>query len=189
MNMDKKTAILNTALKLFIENGFHGTATAKIAKDAGVANGTMFLYFPTKDQLIQELYLDIKEQLNHALFAEYNDLRTLKDRFHHIFQASVHWALVNVDGFKYIQMVHNSPYINQIDEGTLHKYINTHLQLIEEATKQNIFKNYPADFLFSLTSNHIFGLNQYLSKGNFTQTQQEEFIKEAFDLLWDMLTI
>jgi AcrR family transcriptional regulator len=42
--MDKQQEILSAALQLFVANGFHGTATSKIAKEAGVANGTLFHY-------------------------------------------------------------------------------------------------------------------------------------------------
>jgi len=45
---DKRTAIIEAALKLFTERGFHGTSTAQISKEAGVATGTLFNYFPTK---------------------------------------------------------------------------------------------------------------------------------------------
>ena len=53
---DKKTAIMNTALKLFTERGFHGTSTAQISKELGVGTGTLFNYFPTKEELINSLY-------------------------------------------------------------------------------------------------------------------------------------
>jgi AcrR family transcriptional regulator len=39
--LDKKEEILKTALKLFVEFGFHATPTSKIAKEAGIANGTL----------------------------------------------------------------------------------------------------------------------------------------------------
>lgn len=45
---DKRQAILETALRLFVDQGFHGTSTASIAKQAGVATGTLFHHFPTK---------------------------------------------------------------------------------------------------------------------------------------------
>ena len=54
--MDKKNSILGSALRLFVENGFHGTATSKIAQEASIANGTLFNYFKTKEELIVTLY-------------------------------------------------------------------------------------------------------------------------------------
>ena len=57
---DKREAILKTALNLFTERGFHNTPTSLIAKEAGVATGTLFHYFKNKEILINELYLHIK---------------------------------------------------------------------------------------------------------------------------------
>jgi len=51
----KKEQLLSSALKLFVENGVGNTSTSAIAKEAGVAAGTLFLYFPTKQDLIHEL--------------------------------------------------------------------------------------------------------------------------------------
>ncbi|MDD3246000.1 MAG: TetR/AcrR family transcriptional regulator [Methanosarcina sp.] len=63
---DKRTAIIETALKLFTERGFHGTSTAQISKEAGVATGTLFNYFPTKEDLVN--YPSLKLSLNSSSF-------------------------------------------------------------------------------------------------------------------------
>jgi AcrR family transcriptional regulator len=67
---DKKTAIMEAALKLFTERGFHGTSTAQISKEAGVATGTLFNYFPTKEDLINSLYFEVKGQLSQSMGKE-----------------------------------------------------------------------------------------------------------------------
>ena len=54
---DKKTVIMEASLKLFTERGFYGTSTAQISKEAGVATGTLFNYFPTKEDLLNSLIL------------------------------------------------------------------------------------------------------------------------------------
>ena len=65
--IDKKTAIMEAVLKLFTERGFHGTSTAQISKEAGVATGTLFNYFPTKEDLINSLYIEVKGQLSQSM--------------------------------------------------------------------------------------------------------------------------
>jgi AcrR family transcriptional regulator len=44
------------ALELFSSRGYHDTTTAQIAKKAGVAEGTIYRHFPSKQQLLNELY-------------------------------------------------------------------------------------------------------------------------------------
>ena len=64
---DKRRQILDAALALCAEDGLQGAATARIAKAAGVANGTLFHHFPSKEVLIQSLYQDIKLRLGAAI--------------------------------------------------------------------------------------------------------------------------
>ncbi|WP_257984928.1 TetR/AcrR family transcriptional regulator, partial [Shewanella sp. 11B5] len=56
---DKKQAILHSALQLFVNKGFNATSTASIAKAAGVATGTLFHHFPTKKDIMNQLFLSI----------------------------------------------------------------------------------------------------------------------------------
>ena len=51
LSTEKRAQYLSSALKLFVANGVKNTSTAAIAKEAGTAAGTFFLYFPTKQAL------------------------------------------------------------------------------------------------------------------------------------------
>jgi len=48
--------LIRAALELFATRGYHDTTTAQIAKKAGVAEGTIYRHFPSKQQLLNELY-------------------------------------------------------------------------------------------------------------------------------------
>ena len=54
--------ILDAAVELFDSDGI-GVSTAKVAAAAGVSNGTLFNYFPTKQDLLDAIYLDVKLEL------------------------------------------------------------------------------------------------------------------------------
>lgn len=49
---NKKEIILDTAVKIFFQKGFNATTTSEIAREAGVAEGTIFRYFKTKKELL-----------------------------------------------------------------------------------------------------------------------------------------
>lgn len=51
-----KEKILESALKLFSEKGYLGATTREIAKDAGVAEVTLFRHFPSKENLLTEVF-------------------------------------------------------------------------------------------------------------------------------------
>jgi len=54
--LEKYDSILNAALKVIAENGFHGAQVSKIAKEAGVADGTIYLYFKNKEDILISLF-------------------------------------------------------------------------------------------------------------------------------------
>ena len=55
-NMDKYQRILEAAITVFAEQGFFQSTIAQIAKAAGVADGTIYLYFKNKDDILVQFY-------------------------------------------------------------------------------------------------------------------------------------
>ncbi len=59
--------ILDAALVLFAERGFSNSTSSALAKQAGIAEGTLFRHFKSKDAILLELVFKVKEQLIHEL--------------------------------------------------------------------------------------------------------------------------
>ncbi|MFW5756578.1 MAG: TetR/AcrR family transcriptional regulator, partial [Tangfeifania sp.] len=51
----KKKLIMDTALELFAENGFHATSISQIAKKAGISKGLAYNYFESKDEILDQI--------------------------------------------------------------------------------------------------------------------------------------
>lgn len=51
----RRLQILQTALNLFVQQGYYGTKTNQISRRAGISEGLLFYYFPTKEKLLEEL--------------------------------------------------------------------------------------------------------------------------------------
>ena len=67
---EKRSAILQSAVHEIAEVGL-GAPTAMIAKRAGVAAGTLFTYFASKEELLNELYLELKGQVYARINADF----------------------------------------------------------------------------------------------------------------------
>ena len=63
----KRERILDAAVRVFAEKGFYGAKVSEIAREAGVADGTIYLYFKSKDDLLISLFEDRMAQINTAL--------------------------------------------------------------------------------------------------------------------------
>src|SRR5438105_1129860 len=64
---DKRERILDAAERIFARHGFFAAKVSDVAKEAGVADGTIYLYFKSKDDLLISLFERRMQQLNAAL--------------------------------------------------------------------------------------------------------------------------
>jgi len=65
LSADKRNALLAAAAAMVASSGL-GAPTSKMARAAGVAEGTLFAYFSDKDALLNELFLELKRELLRA---------------------------------------------------------------------------------------------------------------------------
>src|SRR5215468_8696481 len=71
---DKRERILVAAERIFARHGFFAARVSEIAKEAGVADGTIYLYFKSKDDLLISLFESRMRQANIQLRAAIADL-------------------------------------------------------------------------------------------------------------------
>ena len=88
---DKRAAILAAATEAVAVLGV-SAPTAKIAKGAGVAEGTLFTYFANKDELLNRLYLELKMDLRDAVITGYPAGKSLIDRSRHFWDRYIGWG-------------------------------------------------------------------------------------------------
>ena len=91
---EKRQALLNAAIETIAAEGA-SAATATIARVAGVAQGTLFLYFPNKSTLLNAVYLAMKADLRQALLADFPGKKSVKARSRHIWMRYVNWGACN----------------------------------------------------------------------------------------------
>ena len=92
---DKRNAILDAATRLFAERGLAAAPTSEISKLAGVAEGTLFTYFETKDELINSLYRELKLELADAMMSDFPRKKNVRTRLQHVWDRYVRWGIAN----------------------------------------------------------------------------------------------
>ena len=91
LSEEKRQAILASAATLVATLGT-GAATAKIAREAGLSEGTLFNYFANKDELLNQLYLEIKADLGMPLLSSYPSQACLGERCRHVCNYFIDWG-------------------------------------------------------------------------------------------------
>ena len=92
---DKRNAILDAATRVFAERGLTAAPTSEISKEAGVAEGTLFTYFKTKDDLMNSLYREIKLEVADAMMSGFPRKKSVRTRLRHVWDGYVNWGVAN----------------------------------------------------------------------------------------------
>jgi AcrR family transcriptional regulator len=153
-NSDKRKEIMQAALELIAEQGFHGAPMAMIADRAGVGAGTIYRYFESKDELINELYRELEGKLLAYLREGYSAADPIRERFLHVCSALLRYFISNPLYFRYMEQYMNSPFgialrrdrlTGQKDEDDLFRH------LLDEGSTRKDLKGLPFFILFALT--------------------------------------
>ena len=60
---DKRRRILDAAVSVFAQHGFYNAKVSQIAKEAGVADGTIYLYFKNKEDILIQVFIDAMDEI------------------------------------------------------------------------------------------------------------------------------
>lgn len=108
MQSTKNEKILAAAISLFGRLGFDKTTTQAISQEAGIATGTLFKYYESKEELILAAYVDAKMSLIGALKQDLDPELEFEGIMRHIWDRSIDWLLANPEQHKFMEQVKSS---------------------------------------------------------------------------------
>jgi AcrR family transcriptional regulator len=149
---EKREAVMQATLELVGEHGFHGAPMAEIAERAGVAAGTIYRFFDSKDTLIKAIYASLEGQVLGAVTCGYPEGRPVRDRFLHTGKAVLGYFMASPLQFRFLEQFHNSPYgvASRREKVFGKKDRNLITDLFEEARSSGVVKDLPLPVLFAL---------------------------------------
>lgn len=146
----KREAILDAALKLFSERGFHGTAVPLVAAQAHVGAGTVYRYFSSKEALVNALYQHWKNQLSLTLFAELPETLSARARFSEVWQRLWRFAKTHPEAATFLELHHHQGYLDEASVALEHSVHSTLVQLVEGLQSERVLKPCPAELLIAV---------------------------------------
>ena len=138
---DKRNAILDAATRLFAERGLTAAPTSEISKQAGVAEGTLFTYFKTKDDLINALYREIKLELADAMMSDFPRKKNVGTRMRHVWDRYVNWGIANSRQRKALAQLQVSEVLTEESRDAGGAPFVEFQTMIRDAIEQRIFRN------------------------------------------------
>ena len=144
MTTDKKQAILDSALQLFVKKGFNATSTASIAKAAGVATGTLFHHFPTKKDIMSQLILSIKQEFATNMISNTDFSGDIEQDAHILWQKAIDWAIAQpLKQLFFLQYSMSADIDADVRKQAMNSILGFVVELIEQGKQQQIIADFP----------------------------------------------
>jgi TetR/AcrR family fatty acid metabolism transcriptional regulator len=162
-NKDKHIRIIKAATKIFAQKGFFQAKVSDIAKEAQVADGTIYLYFENKDDILISLF---EEQMNRVL----EDMKTQISKENNAIKkiekfAYNHLKLMelnkNMAEIIQVELRQSTKFMKEYKNEKFHQYLNLIGDIIEEGQQKGIFKK---DIIPGIAKRAFFGALDEMSR-------------------------
>lgn len=181
--MNKREKILKAVRCVLHQHGFHGVTIARVAKQAGVAAGTVYLHFKDKDdlviQLLDQLEAGVAEAMNDGLERQADAATQFKQMWINL----VRFGIDNPDvllGWEYSRYLpQQSP---EVIEARRQRVFGPVITFFEQAQAEGLIRNYPSPIMPIIGIESAFGLLRLHQEGTFQLT--DEMIELAADASW-----
>jgi TetR/AcrR family fatty acid metabolism transcriptional regulator len=182
---DKYEAILLAAIRVFARNGFFNSKVADVAREAGVADGTVYLYFKNKDDLLVSIF---NHTLDEAFETARKEIDSAADPGEKLLKiARLHLSLFGKDRnlaivFQ-VELRQSTKFMEQFSTSKLNQYFGFIRTVIEEGQRQGIFRTniqpqIVAKILYGALDEMV--TNWVLSRKEYNLTAMAEPVIEIF---------
>ena len=153
---DKRERILRAAVEVFARQGFYNTRVSEVAKAAGVADGTIYLYFESKDQLLLSLFEDRIGKLLAYLAKEIALLDSPEEKLKRIIELQLGILDGERDLAEVVTIIvrQSNTLLREYAAPTFIAYLDTIAAVVSEGQREGVFRS---DVSPHLVARAIFG--------------------------------
>lgn len=149
LSEDKRNAILAATTALIAERGL-GASTAEIAKLAQIPHGSVFTYFGTKVDLLNQLYVELKSELAQAIMETMPGDADASGQFGHLWVSWVNWGVGNPSKRRALAQLSLSEDISGPSRKAVAEVSGPAVDVVRRLQMQGALKSAPAEYIGSL---------------------------------------
>lgn len=181
----KREALVRATIHLVNNNGFHAAPMSKIAKLAGVSPGTIYLYFENKQDLVNQVYIEVKAAFSRYAFKDYEDDLPVENGFKRIWKNIASFKLKEIEEAMFLSQCDNSPMIDEESRKEGLKHLKPLLELWERGQKQGLIKRVSPYMLYAYSIYPIAFLMTMQEREQYQLT--DEHIEDAYEMAWNSI--
>jgi AcrR family transcriptional regulator len=168
---DKAESVLVAALDLFVERGFHGTSVPSVAERAGVAAGTIYHYFASKEALVNALYKRWKGEISARVITDFPFDRPVREQFRTIWERMADFALAHPKELAFLELHHHGSYLDDESRRIENQTIDFGVEMVKRAQSEQALKSLPPALLVDLANGAFLGVFRAALEGRLPLTR------------------
>jgi len=171
------------ATRVIVKQGL-GAPTALIAREAGVANGSLFTYFETKAELFNQLYLELKTQMASAALEGLPADAELRAQFACVWSNWMRWAARNADERRALSLLGVSDELTPASRAAGHRAMAGLAELMERSRANGPMREAPLAFVAAIMNSVAEATMDFMAHD---PAHAESHCELGFDALWRMV--
>ncbi|QMV18293.1 TetR family transcriptional regulator [Granulicella sp. 5B5] len=179
---EKREAILAAAAQEIAESGL-SVATARIARRANIAEGTLFTYFATKDELLNALYLELKRETYEHVQQGFPVKDSLEQRTRHVWSSYIAWVLGSPAKRRAMAQLNVSDLITASTRAQAAAGRDEVERMLSELNHRTTLRNLPKGFAAVLMLSMQEAILEFVSKAPST-AKKKQLIESGFTTFW-----
>ena len=180
-----REAILRAALELMSEHSYESTTVPEIAARAGVAAGTIYLHFPSKEAVVNAVYRESKLEMQRFLADAMASAGTPREGFHGLWRGLFDFSRKHPEAFRFLEMHRHLPYLEPASLEVTRAVFEGVADFVRRAQKQGAIRKAPPGVLISLAFGAFVGLAKEAECGHVRF--DEKSIRIGEEVVWKML--
>jgi TetR/AcrR family transcriptional regulator, repressor of fatR-cypB operon len=177
--------IYEATLKLVSKEGLAGLTMNKIAQEAGIGTGTLYVYFKGKEELINDLFLKMKGRTTQCYLRGYDENEPFKVGFRKIWNNIYQDKLNEHQCSVFQEQCHTSPYISEATKTELNKLTAPFVRMMERGKQEHLVKEADTFLLLSAVMGIIVEFVHGVKCGMIQPTQENR--DACFTICWDAI--
>jgi AcrR family transcriptional regulator len=180
---EKRSALLEAATRIIVAQGL-SAPTAEIAKEAGVANGSLFTYFETKPDLFNQLYLELKGEMARDAMKNLPSNAELREQVFYVWRNWMEWAVAYPEKRRVLAQLDVSDVITPATRLAGHKTMARVAELLERSRASGPMQKTPRAFVLSIMNSIAEATMDFMTQD---AAHARKHCKEGFEALWRMV--
>lgn len=180
---DKRNAIMAAAIRVINTQGLSAT-TASIAQEAGVSNGTLFVYFNTKAELLNHLYINVKTDMATTAMKGLNERDDFRKQMFHVWSSWMTWAVSNPDRKRVLAQLGSCDDITPETRAAGHKIMSGLAALLEKCRLNGAMRDTPMPFVGAVVNSVAETTMDFMIQD---KANADKHCKNGFEAIWRVL--